>query len=164
MFKGRGSPRIPSRYHPSIAPMHLQIQSVLIFWFVFTYQGLLLLFGIFLAWETRNVTIPTLNDSKNIRASVSNVFLLSIIGAVDIRRIWVLQRLLCHFIHMPDHEYFYDDAVGVCSKGENFMVGNLSFTRVTIGVFGLTVLHEFIIPYQKASAISDCFGVTFLRC
>ena len=65
---------------------------------------------------------------------------------------------------MPDHEYFYDDAVGVCSKGENFMVGNLSFTRVTIGVFGLTVFHEFIIPYQKASAISNCFGVTFLRC
>ena len=65
---------------------------------------------------------------------------------------------------MPDHEYFSEDAVGVCSKGENFMVGNLSFTRVTIGVFGLTVLHEFIIPYQKASAISDCFGVTFLRC
>ena len=31
---------------------------------------------------------------------------------------------------MPDHEYFFDDAVGVCSKGENFMVGNLSFTRV----------------------------------
>ena len=65
---------------------------------------------------------------------------------------------------MPDHEYFYDDAVGVCAKGENFMVGNLSFTRVIIGVFGLTVFHEFIIPYQKASASSDCFGVTFPRC
>ena len=65
---------------------------------------------------------------------------------------------------MPDHEYFFDDAVGVCSKGENLMVGNLSFTRVTIGVFGLTVFHEFIIPYQKVSAIPDCFGVTFPRC
>ena len=31
VFKGRGSPRIPSRYHPSIVPMHLQIQSVLFF-------------------------------------------------------------------------------------------------------------------------------------
>ena len=65
---------------------------------------------------------------------------------------------------MPDHEYFYDDAVGVCAKGENFMVGNLSFTRVIIGVFGLTVFHEFIIPYQKASGISECFRVTFPRC
>ena len=105
------------------------------FSFVFTYQGLLLLFGIFLAWETRNVTIPTLNDSKYIGTSVSNVFVLSIVGAVDIGRIWVLQRLLYHFIHMPDHEYFFDDAVGVCSKGGNVMVGNLSFTRVIIGVF-----------------------------
>ena len=30
-LKGEGSPRIPSRYHPSIVPMHLQIQSVLFF-------------------------------------------------------------------------------------------------------------------------------------
>lgn len=28
------------------------------------YKGLLLLFGAFLAWETRNVTISALNDSK----------------------------------------------------------------------------------------------------
>lgn len=28
------------------------------------YKGLLLLFGAFLAWETRNVSIPALNDSK----------------------------------------------------------------------------------------------------
>ena len=45
------------------------------------------------------------------------------------------------FHHVPDHEYFFDDAVGVCSIGENFMVANLSFTHVIIGVFGITVLH-----------------------
>ena len=28
------------------------------------YKGVLLLFGAFLAWETRNVTIAALNDSK----------------------------------------------------------------------------------------------------
>ena len=49
---------------------------------VFTYQGLLLVFGIFLAWKTSNVTIPTLNDSKYIGMSFYNVFVLSIIGAV----------------------------------------------------------------------------------
>lgn len=49
---------------------------------VFTYKGLLLLFGIFLAWETRNVTIPALNDSKYIGMSVYNVFVLTVIGAV----------------------------------------------------------------------------------
>ena len=49
---------------------------------VFTYQGLQLLFGIFLAWKTRSVTVPTLNDSKYIGMSVYNVFVLSIIRAV----------------------------------------------------------------------------------
>jgi len=44
------------------------------------YKGLLLLFGAFLAWETRNVTIPALNDSKYIGMSVYNVFVLCIIG------------------------------------------------------------------------------------
>ena len=48
---------------------------------MFTYKGLLLFFGIFLAWETRNVSIPALNDSKYIGMSVYNVFVLSIIGA-----------------------------------------------------------------------------------
>ncbi|KAL9979471.1 hypothetical protein ACROYT_G017142 [Oculina patagonica] len=45
------------------------------------YKGLLLLFGAFLAWETRNVTIPALNDSKYIGMSVYNVFILCVIGA-----------------------------------------------------------------------------------
>jgi len=41
-----------------------------------------LLFGIFLAWETRNVSIPALNDSSYIGWSVYNVAVLSIIGAI----------------------------------------------------------------------------------
>ena len=49
---------------------------------LFAYKGILLLFGLFLAWETRNVTIPALNDSKYIRMSVYNVVVLSIIGAI----------------------------------------------------------------------------------
>ena len=49
--------------------MHLQIQSVSFFAVVFTYQGSLLLFGIF-------------TFSKYIVMSVYNVFVLSIIGAV----------------------------------------------------------------------------------
>ena len=40
-----------------------------------------MLFGVFLAWETRNVTIPALNDSKYIGMSVYNVVILSAIGA-----------------------------------------------------------------------------------
>ena len=46
-----------------------------------------------------------------------------------------------HFIHVPDPEYFFDNAVGVCSKGENFIVANLSFTHVIVRVLGITVHH-----------------------
>ena len=49
---------------------------------LFAYKGILLLFGLFLAWETRDVTIPALNDSKYIGMSVYNVVVLSIIGAI----------------------------------------------------------------------------------
>lgn len=49
---------------------------------LFAYKGILLLFGLFLAWETRNVTIPALNDSKYIGMSVYNVFVLAIIGVI----------------------------------------------------------------------------------
>ena len=48
---------------------------------LYGYKGILLLFGVFLAWETRNVTIPALNDSKYIGMSVYNVVILSAIGA-----------------------------------------------------------------------------------
>lgn len=40
---------------------------------MFVYKGLLLLFGTYLAWETRKVHIPALNDSKLIGMSVYNV-------------------------------------------------------------------------------------------
>ena len=50
---------------------------------MFGYKGILLLFGLFLAWETRNVTIPALNDSRYIGMSVYNVVVLSIIGAIE---------------------------------------------------------------------------------
>ena len=48
---------------------------------LYAYKGILLLFGVFLAWETRNVTIPALNDSKYIGMSVYNVVILAAIGA-----------------------------------------------------------------------------------
>ncbi|XP_028399793.1 gamma-aminobutyric acid type B receptor subunit 2-like [Dendronephthya gigantea] len=46
------------------------------------YKGLLLVFGIFLAWETRNIEIKALNDSKYIGISVYNVVILSVIGVI----------------------------------------------------------------------------------
>ncbi|XP_041469544.1 uncharacterized protein LOC121419238 isoform X1 [Lytechinus variegatus] len=52
------------------------------YWLVvmYIYKGILLLFGTFLAWETRKVKIPALNDSKLIGISVYNVFILCAIG------------------------------------------------------------------------------------
>ncbi|XP_038051856.1 gamma-aminobutyric acid type B receptor subunit 1-like [Patiria miniata] len=44
-------------------------------------DGLLLIFGAFLAWETRKVSIPALNDSKYIGICVYNVLILSFVGA-----------------------------------------------------------------------------------
>ncbi|XP_013148746.1 PREDICTED: gamma-aminobutyric acid type B receptor subunit 2 [Papilio polytes] len=48
---------------------------------IYVYKGLLLVFGAFLAWETRHVSIPALNDSKHIGLSVYNVLIMCIMGA-----------------------------------------------------------------------------------
>lgn len=47
---------------------------------LYVYKGLLLAFGTFLAWETRHVTIPALNDSKNIGACIYNVVVVCVFG------------------------------------------------------------------------------------
>ncbi|XP_014667669.1 PREDICTED: LOW QUALITY PROTEIN: gamma-aminobutyric acid type B receptor subunit 2-like [Priapulus caudatus] len=47
---------------------------------LYAYKGLLLIFGAFLAWETRKVSVPVLNDSKYIGLSVYNVVVLCLIG------------------------------------------------------------------------------------
>jgi hypothetical protein len=48
----------------------------------YAFKGLLLLFGSYMAWETRNVTIPALNDSRYIGLSVYNVVVMSVIVVV----------------------------------------------------------------------------------
>ena len=45
-------------------------------------KGILLIFGVFLAWETRNVHYPSLNDSKSIGLAVYNMFMLSCLAIV----------------------------------------------------------------------------------
>ena len=49
---------------------------------LYGYKFLLLVFGAFLAWETRNVSIPALNDSKYIGLSIYNVVVLCIVGVL----------------------------------------------------------------------------------
>ena len=45
-----------------------------------SFSGLLLLFGAFLAWETRNVSYSELNDSRNIAISVYTILISSLVG------------------------------------------------------------------------------------
>ncbi|XP_053381997.1 gamma-aminobutyric acid type B receptor subunit 2-like [Mercenaria mercenaria] len=47
---------------------------------IYVYKGLLLAFGTFLAWETRHITVPMLNDSKFIGACIYNVVIACIFG------------------------------------------------------------------------------------
>lgn len=47
---------------------------------IYAIKGLILVFGAFLAFETRKVTVPALNDSKFIGMSVYNVVVLCLIG------------------------------------------------------------------------------------
>ncbi|XP_074651672.1 uncharacterized protein LOC141906324 [Tubulanus polymorphus] len=45
----------------------------------YAYKGLLLIFGVYMAWETRHVKIPALNDSQYIGMNVYNVVVTSVI-------------------------------------------------------------------------------------
>ena len=46
----------------------------------FLVKGLLLIFGIFFAWETRKVKIEALNDSQQIGICVYNVMVMSVVA------------------------------------------------------------------------------------
>lgn len=46
---------------------------------LYVYKGLLLIFGLYMAWETRNVNIPALNDSRYIGMNVYNVVMMSVL-------------------------------------------------------------------------------------
>ncbi|XP_038057134.1 gamma-aminobutyric acid type B receptor subunit 2-like [Patiria miniata] len=54
--------------------------STYFIWTVYIYKGLLLVFGTFIVWQTRNVNIPALNDSKYIGLSIYNVVIFSGLG------------------------------------------------------------------------------------
>lgn len=46
---------------------------------LYAYKGLLLIVGVYMAWETRHVKIPALNDSQYIGVSVYSVVITSAI-------------------------------------------------------------------------------------
>ncbi|XP_072047136.1 gamma-aminobutyric acid type B receptor subunit 1-like [Amphiura filiformis] len=76
----RDDPATPNQL---ISPyIELCESDYIIYWLLalYIYKGILLIFGAFLAWETRKVTIEALNDSKFIGISVYNVIILCSIG------------------------------------------------------------------------------------
>ena len=71
---------------------------------LYGYKGFLLLFCTYLAWETRKVHMPALNDSKQIGFAVYNVFIpcVIIIPILNLLRshsdaVYLLSTLLCLF-------------------------------------------------------------------
>ncbi len=50
---------------------------------IFGYKGVLLLFGILLAYETRNVKVKQVNDSKFVGMSIYNVVVSTKIGCLN---------------------------------------------------------------------------------
>ena len=61
---------------------------------IYIYKGLFLAFGVFLAWETRNITVPELNDSKYIGACIYNVVVIIMFGVPLLHVLPVEQRTL----------------------------------------------------------------------
>lgn len=49
---------------------------------IYCYKGLLLIFGLFLAWQTRNAKLKCKADSKQISMAIYNVVAVSIIGVI----------------------------------------------------------------------------------
>ena len=56
------------------------LRKFFFFFFCSLYLSSLQLFGAFLAWETRHVQIPALNDSKYVGMSLYNVAIMCILG------------------------------------------------------------------------------------
>ncbi|XP_031640680.1 gamma-aminobutyric acid type B receptor subunit 2 isoform X1 [Contarinia nasturtii] len=85
----RDTKQIEPVHHPSLEDVlivqeneYCQSSRITIFiGVIYAYKGILLIFGAFLAWETRHVSIPALNDSKHIGLSVYNVLIMCIMGA-----------------------------------------------------------------------------------
>ncbi|XP_072027770.1 gamma-aminobutyric acid type B receptor subunit 1-like [Amphiura filiformis] len=73
----------PDKEDVVIIPIHISCESVNQIYFEGTLlgiKGLLLIFGAFLSYETRKVTVPALNDSKYIGISIYNIVILSFVG------------------------------------------------------------------------------------
>ena len=49
---------------------------------IYCYKGVILIFGLFLAWQTRNANIKAQNDSKETALAIYNVVAVSLVGVI----------------------------------------------------------------------------------
>lgn len=73
---------------------------------VYAFKGLLLVFGVFLAWETRAVTIPALNDSRYIGKFCFGWFTYGNIEVKASRKIFTENKEIfidCIWVRVSDH-------------------------------------------------------------
>ncbi|KAL5004580.1 hypothetical protein ScPMuIL_018036 [Solemya velum] len=75
-------PRPLTDVYLKLLPNYYICESKSAAWFpiLYSFNGILLLFGVFLAWETRKIHIEALNDSKSVGLCIYNVFIVSTVG------------------------------------------------------------------------------------
>ncbi|EDV22406.1 expressed hypothetical protein [Trichoplax adhaerens] len=120
---------------------------------LYSYKFLLLIFGAFLAWETRNVSIPALNDSKYIGLSIYNVVVLCVVGVlitifvnnqVDISFALIASfivfctTLMSCFVFVPKIRYFKTDP-----DEQKNMMASRSVGKVA------SVVHQSYLPASR---------------
>ena len=104
------------------------------YWYAaqYVYKGFFLLFGAFLAWETRIVKVPALSDSKHIGFCIYNVVIISIFAVViaavlpkyskaleftlmSLLQIFCTTIVLC-ILFLPKVRCFVNRGVGICAN------------------------------------------------
>ena len=102
------------------------------------------MFGLFLAWSTRYVTIPVLNDSHYIGMSVYNIVILSIVGVV-------VSTALDGTIHSQASVTVTCLCILVSTAVTMFLVFVPKVSRQYSGKDMYTSLHEGSINHKKKS-------------
>jgi uncharacterized membrane protein YadS len=77
---------------------------------LFGYKGILLIFGIFLAYETRSVKLKQVNDSRFVGMSIYNV-VVSLLSAVFLHQVMEYGAALSMMVGASD-----TNASGICGS------------------------------------------------
>lgn len=68
-------------HQPAEQPLHTKTQQIAAIGLIYGFKGLILVFGLFLAYETRSIKVKQINDSRYVGMSIYNVVVLCLITA-----------------------------------------------------------------------------------